>query len=91
MAPGQSLALVVLQKHIIHRRCSAKFLVLGAIDNQQRSTVTVAFAAQFYVHHAAGIAVGIRVEQNAVHDAEDGRRSANSQREREHGGGRKAG
>ena len=58
--------------------------MLRAIDYQQRAAT--GFVAQFDVHHAIGIFVGIGIEEDTVDNAEDHSGRANSEGEGEHSG-----
>ena len=78
-----------MQKDIVDRRGFAKYFGLCTVDDEQRAAVV--FVAKFDVDHALGVFVGVRIEENAVDDAEDGGGGANAEHQGEDGADSKAG
>ena len=61
----------------------------GAGGLEQRAAATL--VAELDVHHAVVVFVGIRVDEDAIDDAEDGGGRADAEGERENGGKGEAG
>src|SRR6266581_581441 len=63
---------LIFEEDIVYGRGSQEFLILQAVDEEQRSPV--ALVAQLHVDHALWVSIGIRIKQDSVHYAEDGSR-----------------
>ena len=67
---------LIFEEDIVYGRGSQEFLILQAVDEEQRSPV--ALVAQLHVDHALWVSIGIRIKQDSVHYAEDASRGPNS-------------
>jgi hypothetical protein len=74
---GERLALISLEENVVYRGELSQIVVLRASDHQQRAMALGKI--ELHVNHAIGVAVRVRIAKDAIHDAEDGCRGADTE------------
>ena len=67
---GERLALICLEEYVVNRGELSQIVVLRTSDHKQRAMALGKI--ELHVNHAIGVAVRVRIAEDAIHDAEDG-------------------